>query len=92
MQKITFFLMDLCPYCSQALKAIDEWKSENELYKLVKFEKIETTRNPERVAGYDFYYVPAMFAGTEKLYEAHPGETYPDCKEKVRAVLDAALK
>ena len=91
MRKVTFFLMDVCPYCRQALKAIDELKSESERFRAVEFDRIEITREPEKAAGRDFYYVPAMFIGSAKIYEAQPGETYPECKEKVRAVLESAI-
>ncbi len=33
-----------------------------------------------------------MFIGTEKLYEAQPGQSYDDIKAHVKAALDAALK
>ena len=92
MRKVTFFLMDACPYCRQALKAIEELKSENELFQSVEFDQIEITRSPEKTGGYDFHYVPTMFIGGAKLYEARPGETYPDCKEKIRAVLESAVQ
>ena len=33
-----------------------------------------------------------MFIGKEKLYEAHLGERYEECREHVRQTLEAALK
>ena len=41
--------------------------------------------------GCPYYYVPSMFIGTEKLYEAQPGQSYDEIKSHVKAALDAAM-
>ena len=52
---------------------------------------IEESEDPVTADAYDYYYVPTMFIGDEKLYEAHRGETYEECKENVRRVFEAEL-
>ncbi len=34
---------------------------------------------------------PSMFIGKEKIYEAHVGEKYDECKAHVKQVLEAAM-
>ena len=38
-----------------------------------------------------YFRVPTMFVDDVKLYEAHPGESYEECRENVRRVLEEAL-
>ena len=40
----------------------------------------------------DYYYVPAMYIGGDKLYEAAPGEDYETIRENLRRVFEQALK
>ncbi|MBR0161114.1 MAG: hypothetical protein IJQ02_07540 [Oscillospiraceae bacterium] len=37
------------------------------------------------------YYVPTIYAGAEKLYEAHPGDDYVKIKAEVKKALDAVV-
>ena len=92
MKKITLFYLETCPYCKNAYKAMKELIKENPLYGEIEVERVEESRNPELTEGYDYYYVPTMFLGTRKMYEAHPGESYEQCRENVRRVLDGALE
>lgn len=92
MKKVTWFVMNGCPYCRQSLKALKELKEGNEAYRAVEVEQINESEDPELADQYDYYYVPAMFIGKEKLYEAHPGESYEECRDNVKKVLDAALE
>lgn len=91
MKKVTWFVMTGCPYCRQSLKALEELKKSNDAYRDVVVEQINETVEPEIADKYDYYYVPSMFIGDEKLYESHPGETYDECKANVKKVLDAAI-
>ncbi|MBR1757237.1 MAG: glutaredoxin [Lachnospiraceae bacterium] len=91
MKKITHFYMAGCPYCRQGERALAELFSENPAYQAIEFDKIDETLRPDIADQYDYYHVPTMFIGDEKLYEAHPGESYEECKENIRRVLDAAL-
>ena len=91
MKKITLFYLADCPYCHKARKALAELEAENPAYREIEVEWIEESRHPELVKGHDYWYVPSMFAGDKKLYEAHPSEDYASIKEHVRAALEAVL-
>ncbi|HUM82268.1 MAG TPA: thioredoxin domain-containing protein [Lachnospiraceae bacterium] len=91
MQKVTFFYLPGCPYCRQANLALDELVKENPEYGKVEFERIDESRNAEKAAAYDYYNVPAMFIGNEKIYEAHPGESAKEARANVENVLKKAL-
>ena len=90
-KKITAFYLEGCPYCKQAREAVKELLSEKEEYSSVKIEWVEENQNPEISNQYDYYYVPAMFVEGVKVYEAHPGEKYEECRENVRRVFEATL-
>ena len=92
MKEVTLFYLQGCPYCQQAFRAIRELKEENKDYKDIIIQEVEESTNPDIVSQYDYYYVPAMFIGRDKLYEAHPGESYQECKKHVREVFDAAVR
>ena len=92
MKKITILHLDHCPYCRSAERALAALKEENPAYQAVEAEWIEEEREPEKAKAYTTYwYVPTIYCGTEKLYEAQPGQTYEQIKEKVRGALDAVL-
>lgn len=90
-KKITAFYLEGCPYCRQAREALKELTSENEKYSDISIEWIEENQHPEISAKYDYYSVPSMFIEDEKIYEAHRGESFDECKENVRRVLEAAV-
>ena len=91
MKKITLFYLSDCPYCRNARKALEELKQENPAYGEIDIDWIEESEHPELAEKYNYYYVPAMYVGDKKLYEAKPSESYAMCKENVKAVLDAVL-
>lgn len=91
MKKITFFYLENCPYCKNARKAMDELKQENADYGKIEMDWIDEDKQPDLAKAYNYYYVPTMFIGAEKLYEAHPDENYDDIKKQVKKVFDAAL-
>ena len=84
--------MNGCPYCKGAKEALAELIEENPAYRQVAVDWYEESDHPEVVQGHSYYYVPSMFIGAEKLYEAQPGQSYDDIKAHVKAALDAALK
>ncbi|MBQ3446395.1 MAG: thioredoxin family protein [Synergistaceae bacterium] len=90
-KKVVAFYLEGCPYCRQARKALEELSSGNEAYSSVNIEWVDENKHPEISERYDYYHVPAMFADGEKLYEAHPGEKYEECRENVRRVLEEAI-
>lgn len=73
------------------MKAVKELSAENEKYASIYVDWVEENECPEISAKYDYYYVPAMFIDGVKVYEAHSGEKYEECKENVRRVLEQAL-
>ncbi len=91
MKEIKMFHLLGCPYCEQAFRALAELKKENPEYKKIPIQMYEENRDAAVVAQHDFYYEPTMYVGEEKLYEAHPGESYAECRAQVQKVLDAAL-
>ena len=93
MSNITYFYMRGCPYCRNENKAIEELTQANPLYADVQINRIDENDPPADLTGYyDYYYVPTMFIGDEKIYEAHPGQTYEEIREAVKNVFDKALE
>lgn len=90
MEKVTLFYLDGCPYCRNARKAYEELKAECPNYAKIPIDWINETEHPEIIENYDYCYVPCAFLGREKLYEAHPGESFDACKEEMRRVLERA--
>ena len=91
MKKITLFYLVGCPYCHNARKALAELVAESPAYGQVEIDWVEESEQSELAAQYDYYYVPTIYDGQTKLYEASPAESFDDCKGHVRAALDAVL-
>ena len=91
MQTVTFFYIEGCPYCAQARKAREELIAEHADYAKVLFDEIDERKKPDIADQYDYWATPSMFIGKEKLYEAHKGESYEECRQHVKEVLDRAL-
>ena len=85
MKEITYFYLRNCPYCKMADKMIAELIDENPGFADISIKKIEESEDPELADKYDYYYVPCFWIGDDKVHEGVP------TKEKVRAVLNAAL-
>lgn len=92
MQKIIGLYLNGCPYCKNARLSIEELIKENPEYGKVPVEWYEETEHPESSKQFSYYYVPSLFIGQEKLYEAQPGQSYDEIKAHVKATFDAALK
>ena len=91
MKKITLFYLEDCPYCHNARRALKELVKENPEYDEINVEWIEESRYSELAEQYDYYYVPTIFSDDQKLYEAHPSESYADCKTSVKKALDTVV-
>ena len=91
MKKLTVFHLDHCPYCVNARRALEALRAENPAYARVEVAWIEESRYPELARARDYYYVPAVFVGEGKLYEARPGDSYETILDRMRSALDAAL-
>ena len=92
MKTITAFYLYECPYCRNAKAALQELVQEDPEYGKVSVEWFEETEHPELLSGHPHYYVPSLFIGSEKLYEAQPGQDYDTIKGHVRSALDRALQ
>ena len=92
MKKLTLFYLSDCPYCHNARRALKELRQEKPEYDKVDVEWIEEREQPGLIENYDYYYVPTIFAGKKKLYEARPGESYESCKENIRQALETACE
>ena len=40
---------------------------------------------------HDYYYVPSVYFGGSKVFEAHPGDSYDKIKDAIKAALDRAV-
>ena len=89
MKKITLFYLDDCPYCHYAKRALEELKKEDPGYAKISVNWVEESEHPEVSQQYNYYYVPTIFYGDKKLYEASPSEDYEACKMNVKTALDA---
>lgn len=88
MKKITMIVLEGCPYCAAAFRAIDAVKNN---YPPVELEVIDENVQPVQAERFsDYYYVPSMYVDGKKIYEAQPGETYDECLANVKEVFEAA--
>ena len=90
MKKITVLHLDDCPYCHNAKRAMEELKTANPEYAKIDVEWIEESRQSKLAQPFakDYYYVPSIFIEGKNVYEAHPGESYEEC----RAAVEMAFK
>ena len=91
MQQIELFYLKTCPYCRNAKKAIGELTAENPAYGDIRIRWIEESEEPALADARDYYSVPSLFFGGEKLYEAHFTHSYDRIKESIRAAFDKVL-
>ncbi len=85
MREITYFYLAGCPYCRKADRIIAQLIEKNPEFAAVPITKVEESENPEIANAYDYYYVPCLWMGKDKLHEGVPTE------EKIRKVLEAAI-
>ena len=91
-KKLTILHLNNCPYCRKARRALAELQAENAAYRAVAVEWIEEQRQSEAAGRYtDYYYVPTIYAGDRKLYEASPADDYEAIKAAVKRALEAVL-
>ena len=88
---IRMFYLTHCPYCKNAFRAIEELKSEDPRYAAIQIETIEESERMDIAEKYDYYYVPTMYIGDEKVYEAYNGEPYSECKDNIKRVFETVL-
>jgi len=91
MKKIACFYLESCPYCQMAVKAFKELQTENSAWKKIPVEWIdEESLTPAELKNFDYYYVPAIYVGEEKIYEASPADDYDKIKSEVKKALEFA--
>jgi glutaredoxin len=86
MKEITYFYLAQCPHCKRADRLIAELTAENPRFAEIPIKKIEESENPEIAGNYDYYYVPCLWIGKDKLHEGVPS------RDKIRSVLEKALE
>ncbi len=92
MKELTIFYLESCPYCRKAMDAVKELVSERPAYGKVAIEWIEETRSPRIAESRDYYYVPSVFYGEEKLYECSPRDDYGAIRRQMERALKKALE
>ena len=92
MKKLKIFYLENCPYCRKATAALKELKAENPDFEKVDLEWIEEANHPEIADQYDYYRVPSIFCGDEKLYECSPGHDYDEIKRQLGNALKSAAE
>ena len=91
MKKIVCFHLEGCPYCRKAIKAFQELLEENSAWKNISVEWVEEeTQQPSELKNFDYYYVPTIYVGNEKVYEANPADDYDKIKSEIRKALELA--
>ena len=92
MKTLTMIEMAGCPYCANAHRAINALKAEGGAYADVPVEYIDENAEPAKPYAGMYYYVPSLFVGGEKYYEAQPGHDYETVFAAVRVAFDAITK
>ena len=88
MKDLKIFYFPTCPYCKKAKQAVEELQEENPKYREIGIEWINEQVDTALADRYDYYYVPTVFYGDEKLYEASPAHSYEDIRDNIRRAFD----
>ena len=88
MNKLTVFYLKGCPYCRSAERAFRELEAELPAFSADRIEWIEERRNAEIADRYDYYRVPSVFLGTQKLYECSPSHDYAAIKQNLKRAVE----
>ena len=91
MKTIELFHLPGCPYCIKAEKAIRELIGENPAYAGINIKWIDESEQADYAGSKDYYYVPTVFFGEEKLFEAQPSQGSREIKAGIRAAFDKVL-
>ena len=92
MKKLTVFYLEDCPYCRKAMDAVKKLEAENLEYGRIETEWIEESRNPEIAEHYDYYFVPSVYCGEEKLYECSPMHDGAEIKRQMERCMRFAAE
>ena len=92
MAEITIFEQAFCPYCRKAHKALKALREESPAYAGVEVRWIDENLHRALADQYDYWYVPSVYQGARKLYEADPSQGYEEIKASLKAALDQVLE
>lgn len=92
MENVLWFYKKGCPYCRNAQKAYEELIEENPEFRQIIIKKVDEDIEVDFSNSYDYYYVPTLFVGDIKAYEAHPSESFNECKAKLHVIFDHIIK
>ena len=90
MKKLTVFYLEGCPYCRNGAAAVEELRTETPCFNAVQIDWIEERRSADIAEKYDYYNVPSIFCGGDKLYECKPGDGYDVIKRQFKAAMNFA--
>ena len=88
MKPVKAFILQYCPYCQKAKRAYAEL---SEQYP-VPFEWIDEAKEAALADQYDYYYTPTFYVDEKKVYEAQPGQSYQEIRDRVEQVLQLAME
>ena len=91
MKRIEIYHLNGCPYCANARRAIAELTEEDPAYGGIELVWIEEREHPELAEKRDYFRVPTLFCGEEKLYEADPSQGFAEIRSSVRKAFDRVL-
>lgn len=84
MKTITMFETSWCPYCKTAHELIQELKKEYIEFQDIQVDFIDEEKHPEISRQYEYYYVPTIYYGKDKMHEGVPTkEIYKDILNKI---------
>ena len=82
-------------YCDEWLAFMQYWTAAQVVTGVMRPEmtcELMEHANEELADQYDYYYVPTIFYGEEKLYEASPAHSYNDIRENIRLAFDTMIR
>ena len=91
MPEIEIFYLTGCPYCENARRAVTELLREEPAYGALTIRWIEETEEAALADSKDYFRVPSVFLGEDKLYECSPLHGYGTIKARLKAAFDRAL-
>ena len=69
MKKVLYFYSPGCPFCKKADKFIAQAIEENPDFAKVEITRIDEDAQKEYASTFDYYYVPCIYVGDEKVIE-----------------------
>ncbi len=69
MKHVKLFHFESCPYCQEAKRWMAELQQEYPELAKVEVEQIDEKITPEKIKGYDYWYVPTFFVDDVKVHE-----------------------